>query len=266
MTSNSGEYEIYEFVADFYDAAYDNIRLKDIGFFIEYSRKSGGHTLELGCGTGRILIPTAIAGYQITGFDISSYMLQKCQEKLDNQPSEILERVRLVPGDMTDFDTGEKYSLITIPFRPFQHLISITEQKSCLACVNKHLATDGLLVFDIYNPFPPRLVPNPEYMIERENLPETELPDGRKLRRTNRTSAFHREQQYNDIELIYYISHPDGRTERLVQSFPMRYFFRYEVEHLLDICGFRVVELFGDFDRSDFTNDSPEMIFVAEKK
>ena len=54
--------------------------------------------------------------------------------------------------------------------------------------------------------------------------------------------------------------------ERLVQSFPMRYFYRYEVEHLLTLSGFRIVDLFGDFDRSAFSTDSPEMIFIAEKK
>jgi len=45
----------------------------------------------------------------------------------------------------------------------------------------------------------------------------------------------------------------------------MRYFFRYEMEHLLELCGFRVAELFGDYDRSPFSVDSPEMIFVSEK-
>jgi hypothetical protein len=66
--------------------------------------------------------------------------------------------------------------------------------------------------------------------------------------------------------LIYYVSHPDGRIERLVQAFPFRYVFRYEMEHLLDLCGFKVVDLFGNFDKSAYSNDSPEMIFVAAKK
>jgi hypothetical protein len=46
----------------------------------------------------------------------------------------------------------------------------------------------------------------------------------------------------------------------------MRYYFRYEVEHLLELSGFRVVALFGDFDKSAFSADSPEMIFVSERK
>jgi len=266
MKNRYGGYEYQEFVAEFYDVAYETHRSKDIDFFTDYSRKSGGRTLELGCGTGRVLIPTAIAGCEITGLDLSPYMLARCRQELDNQPREVKERVRLIQADMTAFDTSEKYSLVTIPFRPFQHLISVGEQKACLNCVSQHLVPGGSLIIDVFHPYPPRLVPDPTYTVEVEDLPETELPDGRKLRRTNRVAAFHRDQQYNDVELIYYVTHPGGKTERLVQAFPMRYFFRYEVEHLLNLCGLKVVDLFGDFDRSSFSGDSPEMIFVAEKE
>jgi len=267
MTSRYGGYEEQEFIADLYDAVYEKqIRTdRDVGFFVGYSKRAGGRTLEVACGTGRILIPTAVAGCEITGLDLSSYMLDKCREKLDRQPVEVRERVKLVQANMTGFDTGETYSLVTIPFRPFQHLISVEEQKACLTCINRHLSKDGLLVFDVFHPYLPRLIPGEEYMEEKEDFPEAELPDGRKLRRTSRLAGFHRDMQYNDIELIYYVSHPDGRTERLVESFPMRYYFRYEMEHLLELCGFRVVELFGDFDGSGYSGDSPEMIFVAGK-
>jgi hypothetical protein len=165
---------------------------------------------------------------------------------------------------MTDFTAGGSYALVTIPFRPFQHLITVEEQKACLHCIYRHLMLGGILVFDVFHPRLQALY-DPKYLEEIEDSPEVRLPDGRRLRRTGRQSGFHRDQQYNDIELIYYLTYPDGRTERLVQSFPMRYFFRYEVEHLLELCGFRVVDFFGDFDKSQFTSDSPEMIFVAEK-
>jgi SAM-dependent methyltransferase len=264
--SKYGSYEDKEFVAAFYDITYKDRRPQDVRFFVEYSLKSGGRTLELGCGTGRVLIPTATAGCAITGLDISPYMLQKCREKLEKQPEAIRKRVKLIQGNMSDFNTGEKYSLVTVPFRPFQHLITVDEEKACLGCISKHLSPHGRCIIDVFNPNPARLVPDPEYTEEKEDLPETRLPDGRKLRRAGRLAGYHRDQQYNDIELIYYLTYPDGRTERLVQSFPMRYYYRYEMEHLLELGGFRVVELFGDFDKSPFSGDSPEMIFVAEKK
>jgi hypothetical protein len=88
---------------------------------------------------------------------------------------------------------------------------------------------------------------------------------GRKFRRTGRLAGFHHAAQYNDVELIYYVTSPDGKTERYVQAFPMRYFFRYEIEHLLELTDLKVVDLFGDFDKSAYSGDSPEMIFIAEK-
>lgn len=266
MTGRYGGYEDQEFIAEYYDAVYEHIRPRDVEFYIDYARKASGRTLELACGSGMVLVPIAVSGCEITGLDLSPYMLKKCREKLDKQSKDVQACVRLVQGNMVDFATGETYSLVIIPFRSFQHLLPVEEQTSCLTCINKHLVPHGQLIIDIFHPRPDKLVPNPKYTNELEDLPETALPDGRKLRRTNRTAGFHREQQYNDIEMTYYVSHPDGRKEMLVQSFPMRYYYRYEMEHLLELRGFKVIELFGNFDRSAFSSDSPEMIFIAQKK
>ena len=81
----------------------------------------------------------------------------------------------------------------------------------------------------------------------------------------HRIVASHFTEQYNDIELIYYVTLPNGQVDRFVQSFSMRYFFRYEIEHLFARCGFSVKNVFGNFDKSPLKDDSPEMIFVAEK-
>ena len=89
--------------------------------------------------------------------------------------------------------------------------------------------------------------------------------DGRQVRITERVAAFHRAEQRNDVEMIFSIRHRDGRQERMVFAWPLRYFFRYEIEHLLARCGFRVTALYGSFDRTPIRDDSPEMIFVAER-
>ena len=77
-------------------------------------------------------------------------------------------------------------------------------------------------------------------------------------------SPKHRAEQQNDSELIYYLTDADGSTLRLVHRFSMKYFFRFELEHLLARSGFRVSSLYGNFDRSPFTDDSPEIIFEAQ--
>src|SRR5439155_646631 len=90
---------------------------------------------------------------------------------------------------------------------------------------------------------------------------------GRMLERAvKKRAAFHRAEQRNDVEMSFSIKHQDGRQERLVIAWPLRYFFRYEVEHLLARCGFKVAALYGDFDRSPIRDDSPEMIFVTETR
>lgn len=265
MSGRYGGYELHDFVAEYYDVVYDRRRPQDIDFFIEYSKNCGGRTLELGCGTGRVLIPTAVSGFEITELDLSPYMLDICRNKLAMQPEVVRKSAELVQGNITDFNINDVFSLVTIPFRPFQHLITGEEQKACLGCIHRHLSPGGLLVFDVFNPDPARLVPNPQFIEEFQEFPETTLPDGLKFRRTSRTAGYHHELQYNDVELIYYVTYPDGQSERLVQSFPMRYYFRYELEHLLENCGFKVIEVFGDFDKSAYSADSPEMIFVSQK-
>ena len=265
MIGRYGEYDTQEFIAELYDVTYENRSRRDVDFFIDYSRKTKGRILELGCGTGRVLIPTAISGREVTGIDISPYMLKKCREKLSKQPKEVQERVKLIQGNMVNFRTSEPYSLVTIPFRPFHHLISLEEQKACLYDANKHLVSQGRIIIDLVNCYPPAMY-DPKYWVEQETQKDLKLTDGRSLRCTTRIADFHRDQQYNDLELIYYVSYPGSKVERLVQAFPFRYFFRYEMEHLLNLCGFKVLDLFGDYDKSKYFNDSPEMIFVAEKK
>ncbi len=262
--SKFGGYEEQPFIAELYDFMPGYTDRPDLDFYLDLSRSTDGKILELGCGTGRVLIPTAAAGSQVVGLDLSEYMLARCREKLRSRPDEVQDRVRLVQGTMTDFELRETFGLVTTPFRPFQHLVSVVDQLACLQCVNRHLSIGGKLVLDLFQVDPRRMY-DPVYTQESEDFPEIDLPDGRRLRRTHRTTAFRRTEQINDIEMTYHVTHPDRRIERLVQAFPFRYFFRYEVEHLLARCGFRTQALFGSFDRSPLTNDSPEMIFIAEK-
>lgn len=257
-------YSQQAFVAEYYDYLPPVAGRQDLDFYLAVARAQGDPTLELGCGTGRILLPMARAGHRITGLDLSEPMLARCRARLENEPMQVRERVRLIHGDMTDFELGETFRLITIPFRPFQHLLAVEQQLACLRCANRHLAPGGKLIVDFFQT-DARRMHDPSFTMESSPHPEVMLPDGRKLKLTERVVAFHRAEQGNDVELIYNVTHADGRGERLVFAFTVRYFFRYEVEHLLVRCGFRVVELYGNYDRSPLRDDSPDMIFVAEK-
>jgi len=258
--------ELYDsFIADYYDESpIVKGRMQDVIFYRDAARDFGDPILELGCGTGRITMALAAAGKRVTGLDISERMLERAAKKRLALYTEERERVHLVQGDMVKFDLGEKFRLILIPFRPFQHLREVQEQMNSLECARKHLAPGGRLILDVFQTDAERMH-DPVHM--RESLiTEYKTPDGRQVRISERVAAFHRAEQCNDVEMIYSVTHPSGRQERLVFAWALRYFFRYEVEHLLARCGFKVVAFFGDFDRTPITDESPEMIFVAESQ
>ncbi|HOZ49244.1 MAG TPA: class I SAM-dependent methyltransferase [Candidatus Hydrogenedentes bacterium] len=263
MDTFSGYNDRPEF-AEFYDCVPVYVKRGDVDFYIRQAQLAEGSTLELGCGTGRILLPMAEAGCRVVGLDLSDSMLARCREKLDQKPQDVKGRTRLVLGNMVDFDQGETYALITIPFRAFQHVVCTDDQMACLGCVNRHLEVGGRLIVDLFQ-VNMRYLCSPDCLKEIEDFSGVGLPGGRVLKRTHRFAGLHPAEQYNDAEMIYYVTHPDGREERLVQGFPFRYFFRYEVEHLLERTGFRVVDVFGNYDESAFGDNSPEMIFIAEK-
>jgi len=120
----------------------------------------------------------------------------------------------------------------------------------------------GRLVLDVFQTDAERMH---DPVHHRETLvAEYKTQDRREVRITERVVAFHRAEQRNDVEMIFSVAHPGGRKERLVFAWTLRYFFRYEMEHLLARCGFRVIALYGNFDRTPLRDDSPEMIFIAE--
>src|SRR5260370_17187033 len=99
----------------------------------------------------------------------------------------------------------------------------------------------------------------------RETLvTEYSTTDGRRVKISERVAAFHRAEQINDVEMIFSVKHTGGREERLVFAWPLRYFFRYEVEHLLARCGFRVSPHYGDFYQTPIRPDSADISFLSQ--
>lgn len=263
--SLGGGYEEYAFVADFYDHVGRYRDRPDVGFFVDAARAAGSPVLEVGCGTGRVLIPTARAGLEIVGLDSSPHMLSVCRQRMRDEPAAVQSKVHLVQADMRTFELGRRFTLATLPFRPFQHLITVDDQLACLRSIRRHLVIEGALILDLFNPSLEFLVNRP-LGEELDEEPEFSMPDGRRIRRRHRTVAHDREHQVCDFELVYYVTHPSGREERLVHAFRMRYLFRFEVEHLLARTGFEVEHLYADYDKSPFGSKYPgELLFVARK-
>jgi SAM-dependent methyltransferase len=263
--SVAGAYDEYAFIADLYDYVFPYRVRDDIAFYVEEAKDAAGPVLEIGCGTGRILIPTARAGVEIVGLDLSPHMLEVCRTRLESEPSSVQAKVRLVQADMREFDLSRSFKLITVPFRPFQHLATAADQLACLASIRRHMADDGRLILDLFNPSLDALANRP-LGEEIEEEPEFATPDGRRIVRRFKTLSHDRFNQLSQIEIVYYIRHPDGREERRVHAFAMRYLFRFEAEHLLARAGFEVEHVYAGSDKGAYGSRYPgELIFVARK-
>ncbi len=256
----------YEISADLYDhVGLYRDRQDDVRFYLEQAAAASGPVLELGCGTGRILLPCARAGARITGLDRSAPMLAVARGKLEGEAPEVRDRVHLVEGDMRSFDLGERFALVTIPFRGIQHLLTVEDHLACLTCVARHLATGGLLVFDVFNPMLRALV-DATRRSEWGDEPEFTTPAGARVVRRFRVSRVDLPRQIQYLEMIYYVTQPDGTSRRLVEYFSLRHFFRYEVEHLLARCGFTDIRIDGDFAGTPFGETDPAEIVVRARR
>jgi SAM-dependent methyltransferase len=244
--------------------AYDLIaatRLDDVELWLALAKETGGPVLELACGTGRALLPLAEAGYECVGVDLSPHMLGIARRKLEQEPPEVRARVTLTQGDMKSFEVGREFGLIFITARSLQVLLTREEQRACLQRCARHLRPGGLLGLDVFNPRLDRLV---QAGGVDEEADEYEGPDGCRVRETGHTD-YDAANQTLVWRSRLECRGRDGQVTVREYVCPLHYFFRFEMEWMLEACGFAVEELYGDFARSAFTAESPEMVLVARR-
>jgi len=261
----SNELSLYDdpWVCEMYDLVAGRLIADgDLDLWIGLAEKSGGSVLELACGTGRVLLPLARAGYDITGLDLSPYQLAVAKRKLAAEDEEVRKRVCLLEGDMSAFGVGERFGLIIIPARAFQCLLERADQRRCLEACAAHLRPGGLLAIDVFNPRLSRLTAEGGVEESGEEYPGV---DGVTVRETG-----HTDYDLANQSMVWHSRYECTAAEGAVTVhqcvLPLRYFFRFEMEWMLEACGFEVEALYGNFDRSPFTAESPEMIFVARRK
>jgi SAM-dependent methyltransferase len=251
---------VFDGVARFYDYEQKEFS-KDIPFYIEYAKRCRGEVLELGCGTGRIIIPMAKQGIKVTGLDASEEMLNIARRKIEVD-QEVERNITLINGDMRDFDISKKFSMILIAFRSFQSLLTREDQVACLDAVRRHLSDTGLFILDLFAPRHDLLA-----QVERSvNLGKfhDEENDVYVTRRAEDRYDLAKQTLHEDR--FYEWADKNGKPQRQIWSFDLSYLFRYEAELLLERCGFTVGQVYGDFDKSPYDYYSGEQIFVSRKK
>jgi len=199
-----------------------------VEFYASLAREVEPPVLELGCGTGRVTVALARGGIPVIGLDRSLPMLRVAERTAAG-----VQGVRWVQGDMRSFDLRERFGLICIPFRSFQHLLTVHDQRATLERCFHHLRPGGVLALNLYNP-PSALVAS--------------LWGSAGSRRTTPSHM-----------------HP----RRLSSAYPGRplcYVVPEEMRNLLVRAGFEVDGLYGGFNRAAFDSDSPEQVWVARRR
>ena len=145
------ETHLYDDWADIYDRVYADLN-HDVPFYVQQALASGGPVLELGSGTGRVALALAAAGIEVHGVDVSPRMVQRAQEKAE--AAGLADACRFQQGDMRTVRLDKRFPLVIMPFRSFQNMLSVDDQRAALATVKAHLEAGGCLAFDVFAPDP----------------------------------------------------------------------------------------------------------------
>ncbi len=246
--------------ARFYDddyRAYDD----DLGLILEMAEEAGGPVVELGCGTGRVLLPLADAGVIVTGVDISPALLEVARAKL--AVAGLSARVTLVEADLRHpgLPTGA-FDLAICTSNTLMHLTDPAEQEAALAAACKLLRPGGRLMLDLFNPDLARLL-EVNGLMELADRWVDETAGVEVIKWSVRSIDI--AEQMQETLFIYEETLPGGETRRTSCPFTLRYLWRNEGELMLRAAGFVVEEVWGEFDGTPYDAMSDHLIYIARR-
>ncbi len=253
----------YETIAALYAAEFPPAEPDDAdaAFLLAFASRTGGPVLDLGCGTGRFLVPLAKAGYAITGVDTSAAMLAAARMAVGEAGCDA--NVTLRQDDFRALTSlgDTRFALAFCAQNTFLHLPDTASQQAALRAIAAHLRPGSLLVLDLIHP-------NPELLgayygaITHEATFASAAGD-----RVDRfVSAFYRAAtQTVEATWFYDITAPDRALSRIVVPFSMRLIGRYEIELLLHDAGFTVEAIYADADLTLLDDGADRMLIVAAR-
>lgn len=245
--------------APFYDlefAEFDD----DWPLYRAFADHSGGPILELGCGTGRLVVPLAEAGYDVTGVDYSPAMLALARSAVER--AEVGEHAMLVEDDMRTLAVlgTQRFALAFCAINSFLHLATQGDQLAALGVTFGHLVPGGVLILDCFPPHPDILDEYDGRLIHAGTYHD--LATGERIDKLSTTTLDSAEQRMDTV-FFYDRLRADGRVERIAAPFTFRYVGRYELQLLLERAGYTDVTFYGSYDLEPFTAASERMIAVA---
>ena len=199
-------------------------------------------------------------GVELVGLHINKKKLDQVKLKADRLGAGA-GALELVNADMRDFSLDITFDLAIIPFRGFLALLTVEDQRRALLNIRKHLNIGGRLVFNIF-------VPDIQMLLQVGDTPyhlrDVTDPDTGAAYVLWQQSSYDLHDQIVDVRVsVEELDDQRAVVKKFYRDFQLRYAFRWEVYHLLVSCGFEVVDLYGDFDRTPFDETSGEMVWVA---
>jgi SAM-dependent methyltransferase len=244
--------EIYEQLARFYDLEHADLTA-DLIFYLHFARQAGGPVLEVGCGTGRILLHLVEAGIDVAGVDSSPAMLAAARNKLGG-------RIPLIEGDMRTVKLPNQFPLVIVSINTFLHLQTTHDQLAALENLARHLVPNGRIIIDL--PAGDELAhqdPDSRLTLERVLFDPTTNHRIMKLVASRIDWATQRQE----ITYVYDELLPEGGVRRCVVPMTLRHVFRYELILLLERASLKLETLYGDYDLSLYGEGGPRMLAVA---
>jgi SAM-dependent methyltransferase len=215
---------------ELYDRVYAGF-VADIAFHRREAQAARGPTLEVCCGSGRILIPLREAGVPIEGLDFDAPMLEQCRRKLAERGLS----APLHAGDMRAFSLPGRYAYVYIPFNSFLHNDTQEDQLATLRCCREHLAPGGQLTIVVYHPSVQMLA---DFDGSEKLWKEVPEAGGRRLRIYNAVHVDRVAQQQRTERRVDEVD-PSGAVAATHRySFRLRYVWTPEMGLLLRTAGF----------------------------
>jgi SAM-dependent methyltransferase len=257
MSANAA---FYETIARFYDA--ENAEMTDdLPLYSALLAEYGGPLLDVGCGTGRVMLHLAQEGARVVGVDRSPAMLARGQRKL-SALAHLKRRVTFVAGDALEADLPGPFKLILVPYNGLLHFTSQADQLAALRRFRALLADGGRLVFDLPNAGEAFAAQDDGALVLERTFFE---PESGHLVMQQSVSALDRIAQQLHITWIYDELLPDGAVRRTLAPLVLRYVFPGELDLMLAAADLRRVAVYGDYQQGSFAEGSPRMIVLAGK-
>ena len=250
----------YTDAAAVYDVIYKG-RVDDFSFYRDLvSELKPKRVLEIGAGTGRILLPCAEANPEshfvaIDGRTDDLAVLHKAA--IDKG----FNNVEAFDGDFPHPRLSDKFNLIVAPFRVLQHCL--TEEAFVSFCVNARniLEDDGQFVFDIFDPNDEML--KKEGLIVAEKVPDE---DGNIINRSILVNKRDVEAQLQLIEEHYEVHHADGVQTTFSKEYYTRWHYESEARACIEKAGLNIESVYGTFKKEPVGSTFlGELIFTCSR-